>query len=446
VGLLERIADQRQNGSSERAQTISIFDWAKMFAPGQHVTYQGQTYQAFQTMQGGESPGAAWYDSNSVVFACTQKRVLLFSEARFAFQRLRDGRPGELFGTQDLEVIERPWIGATTRDLLARAELDVTFSGNSYWVPDGDGLLRLDPTRVKVLTERATDEVLTGNRTGERLLAYAYVGDDDEITIYEPAEIAHYKPHPDRVNPWIGMSWLNPCLPDVDADQQMTEHKRAHLRNGARVPFVVSYDAGVTVDQFNEFVRIYKEEHAGPENSGKVLHLGGGADAKTIGQTFEELSFKATQGHVETRIAACSGIAPVLVGLSEGLSHATYNNYGLARRATADGTMRPLWGAFSAAFESVVPTPQDARLWYDTRDIAWLREDVKDLAEIFGKDASACRVLADGGWQPDAVIEAVAAKDIGRLAGRHSELFSVQLQPPGSGSLDELEPATNNGN
>jgi hypothetical protein len=42
------------------------------------------------------------YKRNGVVFACMAARMLLFSEARFQFRRMKDGRPGDLFGTQAL--------------------------------------------------------------------------------------------------------------------------------------------------------------------------------------------------------------------------------------------------------------------------------------------------------------------------------------------------------
>jgi phage portal protein BeeE len=445
VGLLERVAAAR-NGGEERQGAISIYDWAKLFRPGAQVAYQGNTYQAWQVNAGPTSPGAGYYESNSVVFACELNRILLFSEARFQYQQLRNGRPGDLFGNQDLAVLEEPWVGATTRDLLARAELDVACYGNSYWVNDGPYLQRLDPAKVSVLTEKATDRVLTGYEIGERLLAYAYRPDRDTVVTYQPDEIAHYKPIPDRTNPFIGMSWLNPCLPDIDADQQMTAHKQTAISTGTSIPYVVTFDKDITDEQFDKFVEEYRQQHEGPQNAGKTLFIGIGADIKTTGQTFEQLSLKATQGAGETRIAACSGVPPVIVGLSEGLGSATYSNYSQARRRLVDGTMRPLWGAFAGAFRYVVKVPAASRLWYDDRDIPFLREDVRDQAEIFAADASALRTLIESGWEPEAGVEALVAKDFNRLRGRHTGLTSVQLQPPMTAvplPLPGLEPASN---
>jgi len=418
---------------------ISIYDWAKMFRPGQNVAYNGTQYTAWQVGSSGGANGSL-YDRNSVVFACEAKRILVFSEARFQFQQLRSGRPGDLFGTSALGVIEAPWVGHTTRDLLARAELDVATAGNSYWVEDGEYLLRLDPACVKIITEAAMDPV-SGFRVGERLIGYAYLTSRDEVTIYGPTEVAHYKPIPHTASQFLGMSWLNPCLPDIDADQQMTEHKRVGLRNGANLGYVVSLDASVTPDQFNAFVTKFQEQHDGPENAGKTLFLGGGADVKTVGQSFNDLALKATQGATETRIAACAGAHPVVVGLSEGMQGSSLNagNYGAAKRNFVDGTMRPLWGAFSSAFGSLVAPPAGSRLWYDDRDIPFLREDVTDQAEILAKNAQTVRQLLDAGYEPDAVIDAVLSGDLGRLTGNHSGLFSVQLQRPGQAASTPTE-------
>jgi hypothetical protein len=424
---------------------ISVIDWAKSFRPGTQVSYDGRQYQGFQLMGSG-GVGGAYYDTNSIVFACTANRILLFSEARFQFQQMRGGRPGDLFGNDSLSVLEQPWIGAATGELLARADLDVTLHGNSYWVRDGKYLMRLDPTRVKILTEAVGDDVY-GRIVGDRLLAYAFEVSRDEVVFYEPGEVAHYKPYPDKANQFVGMSWLNPCLPDIQADVAMQTHKTSTLDSGAKLGIIVTLNGvngqGPSPEQFTEYVAAFRASHEGPSNAGKTVFLGPGSDVKTIGQTFDNLEMNAVQGAGETRIAACAGVPPVIVGLSEGLSAATYSNYSQARRRLVDGTMRPLWRFFASAMQSLVTPPTGARLWYDDRDIPFLREDVKDQAEILAANASTTRQLVDAGFDPDAVVDAVAANDLARLRGKHVGLYSVQLQPPMTEQPAVAAPATN---
>ncbi len=147
---------------------------------------------------------------------------------------------------------------------------------------------------------------------------------------------------------------------------------------------------------------------------------------------------QVVQGAGETRIAAAAGVPPVIVGLSEGLAASTYSNYAQARRRLADGTLRPLWRNFAGSMEHLLTVPPGAELWYDDRDISFLKEDVKDAADIVFIQSQGVRHLVDAGFEPDTVIAAIDTGDLTRL--KHTGLFSVQLQTPGSLKLPELPP------
>ena len=65
------------------------------------------------------------YSGNGVVFAAILARVMLGSEAQFKYQNLLNSK---LFGNNDpdgLPVLENPWPGGTTGELIARAIQDV---------------------------------------------------------------------------------------------------------------------------------------------------------------------------------------------------------------------------------------------------------------------------------------------------------------------------------
>jgi len=76
--------------------------------------------------------------------------------------------------------------------------------------------------------------------------------------------------------------------------------------------------------------------------------------------------------------------------------------------------------------------PDGAHLWYDDRDVSFLREDVKDQAEIQSVEAQTIKALIEAGFAPDDVVGAVRAGDLSRLVGKHTGLTSVQLQRPGA--------------
>lgn len=383
------------------------------------------------------------YKANGIVFACMLVRQFVFSEARFLYRRFENGRPTGLFGDASLSLLEKPWPNGTTGELLARVEQDASLAGNFYATTVGDGdkrrVRRLRPDWVTIITGSPSDDPYD---VDAEVIAYIYdpkrgqgrATEDLQPRILTPDQVAHYSPIPDPEAQWRGMSWLTPILDEIKGDKSATKHKLKFFENGAIPGFVVTYDKEISKEAFELFVASFKEQHEGIEQAYKTLHLGGGADVKPVGVDLKQLDFKVTQGAGETRIAAAAGVHPVIAGLSEGLQGSSLNagNFGAARRRFADGTMRPLWRMASGALQKLVTPPTGAELWYDDRDIAFLKEDAKDDAEILSKDAQTIRALVEAGYDADAVIKAVTAKDLRSLVGAHSGMFSVQLQAAGS--------------
>jgi phage portal protein BeeE len=368
------------------------------------------------------------------VAACVSTRLLVFAEARFMWQPWSAGRPGNLFGTQSLEILESPWPTATTVDLLARCEVDASLYGNSYWVKERgafvnrDILTRLNPTDVVI-----ADEVVNGY--SRQLVGYAVTDGNGSqvIATFDPTEVAHYRPLPDPTHPFRGRSWLDSILSDLTADTAMTDYKSAFLRNAATPNMVVSLDAGVSPEAFEAFVDKMDAQHKGVDNAFKTLYLGAGADVKVVGANFEQLNIKGVQGGIETRVASAAGVPASIVGLSESMQGSSLNagNYQAARRRFSDGTIRPLWRSVSGAFQSLIPPPRPGnRLWFDDRDIPFCQEDVLDAADIESRRALTIESYVRAGFEPASAVAAVRTGDIDLLV--HTGLYSVQLQPPGT--------------
>jgi phage portal protein BeeE len=245
------------------------------------------------------------------------------------------------------------------------------------------------------------------------------------------------------------MSWLTPVLREIVNDKAMNVHKSKFLENAATPNLSVSLDKDVSLAAFTAFKEAMDAGHGGYTNAYKTLYLGGGADVKVIGSDFHAMDFKNIQGAGETRIAAAGGVPPVIVGLSEGLQAATYSNYAQARRRFADGTLHPLWQNVAGSFANIIPRPTpgngsggEVRLWYDSKDVPFLREDQKDAAVIQSTQASTINTLITAGFEPETAVKAVMAEDFGLLS--HTGLTSVQLVPPSDGqpAPGAAQPAT----
>lgn len=389
----------------------------------------------------GDFPGLVRtaYQSNGVVFACLMTRFLLFSEARFQFQQLRGGRPGDLFGTPDLSILERPEPGMTTGDLLAHAMLDADLSGDWFGVrrPGRVKRLRPDWTSVLVGSKNANTDY-PGSDPDAEVAGYTFspngMGSSGETWSFLPDEVAHFFPIWDPLARYRGMPLPTAVVREIGGDSAATTHKRKFFENAATPNMVVKFPSTMTKPKAEEAIELFEQEHAGAFNAYRTVYLLGGADADVVGKDLQQLDFKATQGAGETRIAAALNVHPTIVGLSEGLQGSALNagNFTATRRLQADKMLRPLWRNIAGSLETIVPPLPGSRLWYDDRDIPFLREDVKDAAEILGLQATAMRTLGDGGWDHDAVVEGVTSGDLRRLGGQHSGFVPVQLQVPGT--------------
>lgn len=384
------------------------------------------------------------YKGNSIVFACLAARQMLFSEARFQFQRLEKGRPGDLFGDASLDILEHPGPNATTGDLLTRAILDNDLAGNFYATRRRSRIIRLRPSWVTMVLGTNDPDVSANDIDAEFLgIIYypggEYSGSDPEYL--QRSEICHFALYPDPLAHVRGMSWITPIVREITADSAATSHKLRFFENGATPQMIVKRPDAPAPEAFREWRTIIEAGHSGAANAYKTLYLTAGADATVVGKDLQQLEFSATQGAGETRIAAAARVPAAILGISEGLSGSSLNagNFTAARRLFADGFARPAWRNFAGSMETLIPAPSGTRLWYDDRDIAFLREDRKDAAEIQQVKAQSIRNLVDAGFKADSVVKAVEAENMTLL--KHSGLFSVQLQPPGTTAPEPAVPS-----
>ena len=371
---------------------------------------------------------------NPIVLAAMILRGAAFSEARLQFQSLGSGNAGRparnLFGTSALQILEHPWPGASTGDLLAKMEMDATLYGNSYWYPNNGTLTWIDPNKMKILSGDVPGP--SGAVVGAGLLAYQTqnrAGQPEETFL--PKEIIHYRPIPDPDNPFRGLSWLSSLLNEVSQDSDITDFKRAFLRNSATPSLVIGTPAGISQDAFNAFRDKVESSHTGAQSAFKVLYVSQGADVKTVGSNWSDMELFATQSYGDTRLAVASGVPASLLGIAEGLKGSALNagNYTATRRRFADLTIRPLWARACTALETAITVPAGSRLWVDDRDIMFLQADMQDAAAVRTADAASLASLVTAGFTRDSAVIAVTTNDFSALE-EDPDAISIQLQPP----------------
>jgi phage portal protein BeeE len=312
------------------------------------------------------------FRGNGIVAAVEDVRLNVFAEARFQWQALNSGTPGKLFGTPELALLEQPWPGGTTGDLLTRMILDADFAGNAYVARIGNELVRLRPDWVDIVLAPRMAPFGPGKadtQVGYTRVGYAYWEDgkrhrDKPAAIFLPSEVAHFAPKPDPLATFRGMSWLTPVIREIQADQHTVTHKLKFFENNASVNLAVVAKENLSVEQFNDWVDSMDRAHSGVRNAYKTLYLSAGADVTPVGSTMQQMDFANTQGAGEVRIANAAGIHPVVIGLVTALGGSSLNagNYGAAKRSTVDRTFRPLWRNVCG---SPAGDPQGTARWAD---------------------------------------------------------------------------------
>ncbi len=380
------------------------------------------------------------FKGNPIVFAAMRDRMALFSQARFQFRNFRDGR---LFGNDSLSILEHPWPNATTGDLLTRVISDADISGNFYATLRNGYIKRLHPGWVTMVFGTNDPNVSADDLDAEFLGIIFHPGGEwagGRPTYLQRSQIAHFAPIPDPEAHVRGMSWITPIVREIQGDSAATAHKLKFFENGATPQMIVKRQDAPTREQFKEWRDIIESGHQGLANAYKTLYLTAGADAEVVGKDLRQLEFRATQGAGESRIAAASGVHPVIAGFSEGLAGSSLNqgNFNAARRLMADKVLWWLWSNFCGSMETIIKPPAGAQLWVDASDIPFLREDRKDAAEIQQiKGATIGQYVRDG-FEAKSAIAAVNGEDETLLV--HTGLPSVQLQPS-----DAPAPTSSNG-
>lgn len=382
------------------------------------------------------------YRESPILFALIANRMHLFQQARFQWRERINGRPGDMFGNEELTIIERPWPGANTGRMLALAEVHDACAGNFFAARQGDRLRIMRPDWTAIVLGSDQDEDVAALDLNAEVLGYlywegGYAAGRDPVTLL-PEWVVHYMPTPDPECPWRGMAWLRPIITELCSDKEMTEHKRKYLQGGATPNLGIVLDPTKlnikSPDDFNAWVAAFveKREEAGG-NPYRTLFLAGGADPVVLGSHLAQIDFSKVQGSGEVRMAAAAMVHPSIVAIEAGLEGSALNagNFEAAFRQFANGTIRPNWETMAGALERVVTPPRaNVELWYDDRDIPALQEDAKKLAETFKSDAETASTLWNAGWEPDSIIDAVNRKDMTLLKGKHSGLDPVQGQKP----------------
>ena len=367
------------------------------------------------------------YYKNGLVFSLVGARARFLSEIEFKF-RITDGdNENTLHRNSQLNELRR-----SMRDdnLIWRMEQDASLQGNAYVHRTSTGALqRLQPNKMQVVSDRTN------------IRGYFYwpngIG-SGAATFIQVEDIAHWRPVPDPLRPFMGMSWLTPVASEILGDAEMEAHRRRFFANSATPNMIIKIMQTLSPTDLKLVQNTIDEKYGSVENAGKTLVVDRGADVKVVGSSFESMQFVDLQAAGELRVVQAAGIPPQIAHVALGLKASTFTNSAVMFRFWADGSIRPLWRSLAGALSNIVDIPAGSELWFDDSRVSALQQDTKDQAEIFDSNARTIGALIRAGWTADSARDAVVSGNFGLLT--HSGLIPNTLQ-----TEDDLTDLTNDG-
>lgn len=186
---------------------------------------------------------------------------------------------------------------------------------------------RGEPLGLKVLDSRTMSVVQDAHGT---VLAYIqgaaefFTGNADEVVIFDPSEIIHWKIEIDPDNEAFGFSPLEAAIVEAKTDLEAATSNLAFFKNHSVPPahFILEPDLDEVAEK--NVVETLRKYFKGSKNRGRSLAMKGLKEIKSIKLTHEEMQFLEGRMFVTKKVASAFGVPPVLLGHTEGVNYSNH--------------------------------------------------------------------------------------------------------------------------
>jgi HK97 family phage portal protein len=193
----------------------------------------------------------------------------------------------------------------------------------------------------------------------------------------------------------MGLSPLRSALRLIFNDEEAEAYCAALLHNMGSPGAIISPAGDKTLqpDEAQRLMNYFNTRFTG-DGRGTTMVATGGLTVDMPSYNPKDLDLTNIHQFSESRIAGLMGVAAIVAGLSVGLQHATYSNYGQAREATYDGNIMPTYASFANTLTRALLRDDFGgnarqRVDFDTTNVRALQEDANAVAtragDLFGK-------------------------------------------------------------
>lgn len=185
-----------------------------------------------------------------------------------------------------------------------------------------------NPVGLRVLDSRTMSIVY--NKQGI-VLAYIQGADDfftgvghEDVVLFEPDDIIHWKLEIDPDNEAFGFSWLEAAIWEARTDlAAMVSNYRLQMNDSTPA---TQYQLNDELSEEDEAAVVEKlrKYFKGPKNRGRSLAMKGIKEIKTVRLSPQELEFLQGRKFSTEKICSASGVPKVLIGYTEGVNYTNH--------------------------------------------------------------------------------------------------------------------------
>lgn len=186
---------------------------------------------------------------------------------------------------------------------------------------------RGDPLGLKVLDSRTMSVVQDVHGT---VLAYIqgvaefFSGNADEVVVFDPSEIIHWKLEIDPDNEAFGFSPLEAAIVEAKTDLEASTSNLSFFKNHSVPPAHFILDPELGEEDEKKIVETLRKYFKGSKNRGKSLAMKGLKEIKSIKLTHEEMQFLEGRMFSTKKVASAFGVPAVLLGHTEGVNFSNH--------------------------------------------------------------------------------------------------------------------------
>lgn len=271
-------------------------------------------------------------------------------------------------------ILREPSPDLDMGELLELTQLYEDRDGQALWVKDANlagSTGRLTPFAGRDFTVRQTADRMFG--------AFDLDTAKGKKTLAPEAVVFFHYLNPG--NAQAGLSPLDAALSWLNLGARTTATVRKLLENAVFPSIVISTDKDwhPDPDEYQRYVDLLNQFHAGTDNVGKpFVNLGGGT-VDRVSFTLQELLPSELLDRIEACVAAAFRIPPVVLGFLVGLKNSPWSQMEQAHQQAHTDALVPLWKRKARALTRQLLRPVDdnpkRHIRFDLSGIAALQDD-----------------------------------------------------------------------